>query len=127
MVSFSPPKWTTRFAPPVANSQLGAFLQIPAPVLDKIPGPMGAQFLSSLGLGFGNLIERAQIFPVPALDENWSPKTLFLQTVVSTHLHSAATGGHWTGPTCPGSDKSTPQNVKNRSGLICDKFSASLC
>ena len=29
-----------------------AFLQTPAPVPDKIPGPQGAQFVSSTGLGF---------------------------------------------------------------------------
>ena len=52
---------------------LGAFLQTPAPVLDKNSGPMGAQFLSSTGLGFVNLIERAQLFPAPALDKNQSP------------------------------------------------------
>ena len=34
---------------------------------------MGARFLSSTGLGSGNLIERAQFFPVPALDKNRSP------------------------------------------------------
>ena len=42
------------------------------PVLDKISGPMGARFLSSTRLGFGNLTERAQFFPVPALDKNRS-------------------------------------------------------
>ena len=34
---------------------------------------MGARFLSSTGLGSGNLIGRAQYPPVPALDKNWSP------------------------------------------------------
>ena len=56
-----------------SGNALGAFLQTSAPVLDKNSGPMGAQFLSSTGLGFVNLIERAQIFPVPALDKNQSP------------------------------------------------------
>ena len=62
---------------PVQNWSLemviGAFLQTPAPVLDKISGPMGARFLSSTGLGSGNLIGRAQLPPAPALDKNWSP------------------------------------------------------
>ena len=52
---------------------MGAFLQTPAPVLNKISGPMGARFLSSTGLGSGNLIERAQFPPVPILDKNRSP------------------------------------------------------
>ena len=52
---------------------IGAFLQTPAPVLDKISGPMGARFLSSTGLQSGNLIERAHFFPAPALDKNRSP------------------------------------------------------
>ena len=34
---------------------------------------MGARFLSSTGLGSGNLIGRAQFPPAPALDKNWSP------------------------------------------------------
>ena len=34
---------------------------------------MGARFLSSTGLGYGALLERAQFFPVPALDKNRSP------------------------------------------------------
>ena len=34
---------------------------------------MGAGFLSSTGLGFGTLIERAEYFPVPALDKNRTP------------------------------------------------------
>ena len=38
---------------------------------------MGARFLSSTGLGSGNLIERAQFPPAPALDKNWSP--IYLQ------------------------------------------------
>ena len=56
-----------------SGNAIDAFLQIPAPVLDKIPGPMGARFLSSTGLGSGNLIERAQFPPAPALDKNRSP------------------------------------------------------
>ena len=51
----------------------GAFLQTPAPVLDKISGPMGARLLYSAGLQFANLIERAQLLPIPALDQNRSP------------------------------------------------------
>ena len=34
---------------------------------------MGAQFLSSTGLGSGNLIGRAQLPPAPALDKKRSP------------------------------------------------------
>ena len=52
---------------------MGAFLQTPAPVLDKISGPKGAEFLSSTGLGFDILIESAQFSPAPALDKNRSP------------------------------------------------------
>ena len=48
---------------------IGAFLQTPAPVLDKISGPMGARFLSSAGLRSGNLIGRAQFPPAPALEQ----------------------------------------------------------
>ena len=33
-----------------SGNALGAFLQTPAPVLDRISGPMGARFLSSTGL-----------------------------------------------------------------------------
>ena len=57
-----------------SGSALGAFLQTPAPILDKISGPMGAQILSSTGLGFDNLIERAQVFQVPALDKIGLPQ-----------------------------------------------------
>ena len=48
----------------------GAFLQNPAPALDKIPGPIGVRFLSSVGLQFGTLTKRAQLLPAPALDKN---------------------------------------------------------
>ena len=57
-----------------SGNAIGAFLQTPAPVLDKIAGPMGARFLSSTGLGSSNLIGRAQFPPVPALDKNQSPR-----------------------------------------------------
>ena len=40
------------------GNPIRAFLQIPAPVLDKISGSMGSRFLSSTGLGFGTLIQR---------------------------------------------------------------------
>ena len=46
----------------------------PTPILDKIPGPMNARFLSSVGLGFGTRIGRTQLFPTPALDKNRFPK-----------------------------------------------------
>ena len=36
---------------------------------------MGARFLSSTGLQFGTLIGRTELLPVPALDNNWSPKS----------------------------------------------------
>ena len=41
-----------------SGNAIGAFLQsqTPAPVQDKISGPMGARFLSSTALGSGNLI-----------------------------------------------------------------------
>ena len=55
------------------ENALGVFLQTPAPVLDKISGPLGARFFSSTGLRFGTLIGRAQFFPVPALDKHQSP------------------------------------------------------
>ena len=55
------------------ENALGAFLQTRAPVLDKISGPMGARFVSSTGLGFGNLTERMRFFPVPVLDQTRSP------------------------------------------------------
>ena len=42
---------------------------------------MGARFLSSTGLGFDNLTERVQFFPVPALDKNRSPEG-------NTHRHT---------------------------------------
>ena len=53
------------------GNALEAFRQTPAPVLDIISGPMGARSLSTTGLQFGTLIERAQFSPVPALDKNW--------------------------------------------------------
>ena len=56
-----------------SGNAIGAFLQTPAPALDKISGPMGAPFLSSTGLGSGKLIGRAQFPPAPALDKNRSP------------------------------------------------------
>ena len=43
-------------------------------LLDKIPGPMDAKFLCSVGLGFGTRIGRAQLCPTPALDKNRLPK-----------------------------------------------------
>ena len=47
-----------------SGNALGAFPQTPAPVLDKISGPVGAGFLSSTGLRSGNLIEReSEILP----------------------------------------------------------------
>ena len=42
----------------------GAFLQTPTPILDKIPGPMDARFLSSVGLGFGIGIGRSTTLPI---------------------------------------------------------------
>ena len=56
-----------------SGNALGAFPQTPAPVLDKISGPMGAQILNSTGLGSGNLIGTAQFCAAPALDKNRSP------------------------------------------------------
>ena len=37
--------------------------------VDKIPGPMDARFLSSVGLGFGTRRGRTQLFPTLALDK----------------------------------------------------------
>ena len=52
----------------------GAFLQIPTSTLDKIPGPMDAGFLFSVGLGFGTRFGRTQLFPTPVLDKNRFPR-----------------------------------------------------
>ena len=41
----------------------GAFPQTPTPTLDKIPAPMDARFLSSVGFGFGTRIGRTRLFP----------------------------------------------------------------
>ena len=57
-----------------AENGSGPFFQTPTPILDKIPGPMDARFLSSVGLGFGTHIGRTQLFPTPALDKNRHPK-----------------------------------------------------
>ena len=60
--------------PSASSCAIGAFLrflQTPAPVLDKISGPIGTRILSSTGLQFGTLIGRAQ-FLLPALDKNQS-------------------------------------------------------
>ena len=46
------------------------FIWTPTPVLDKISGPIGAQLYSSIGLGLGVRIGRAQLLPIPALDKN---------------------------------------------------------
>ena len=35
------------------------------PTLDKIPGPMDARFVSSVGFGFGTRKGRTQLFPTP--------------------------------------------------------------
>ena len=40
------------------HGQPGAFLQTPAPALDRISGPKGAGFLSNIGLGFGTIIDQ---------------------------------------------------------------------
>ena len=42
---------------------LRSFLQTPTPILDKIPGPMDARFLSSVGLVFGICIGRSTTLP----------------------------------------------------------------
>ena len=52
-------------------------------VLDKISAPMGAQYLSSIGLGFGTLVGKAHALPIPALGKNQSPtSTVGLQSFV---------------------------------------------
>ena len=68
---------------------LGAFLQTPAPVLDKISGPMGAQFLSSTGLGFGTVIESTQFPPAPALDKYRPPIRYEFGRKAKIHLRTA--------------------------------------
>ena len=52
-----------------SGNAIRAFVQTPAPVLDKISGPMDARFLSSTGPGSGNLIGRAQFPPASPLDK----------------------------------------------------------
>ena len=56
-----------------SGNATGAFLQTPAPILQKYSGPIGAGILSSFGLQFGTLLDRAQFVLVVALDKNWSP------------------------------------------------------
>ena len=45
---------------------------------------MSARLLSSTGLGSGNLIERAQFSPAPALDKNRSPSKVAHSFYLST-------------------------------------------
>ena len=52
-----------------SGNAIVAFLQTAAPVLDKMSGHMGARFLSSTGLGSGNLIGQAHFPPAPALNK----------------------------------------------------------
>ena len=64
-----------------SESAPGAFVCNPAPVLDEISGPMGAQFLSSIVVGLGALIERPQYdkyLLVKALDRNVFPNSPLL-------------------------------------------------
>ena len=69
-INFRPDLWKFRRSTELeSGNAIGAFLQTPAPVLDKIPGPMGTRFLSSTWLGSGDLIGRAQFPPAPALDK----------------------------------------------------------
>ena len=72
-------------------AHIGAFLQTRAPVLDKLSGPMGAQFLSSTGLGTGNLLGRAQVPPAPALDKNRSETGLCTPPLEGKNLTVAGT------------------------------------
>ena len=60
------------------------FLQTPASALVKVSGPMGARFLCSTGLGAGNLIGRAQLLSVPALDTKSLTKHLHPQQQASS-------------------------------------------
>ena len=48
----------------------------PAPVVDTFSGPMSARFLSSTGLGFGNLIGKDQVLSVSALDKVCVPNNM---------------------------------------------------
>ena len=59
------------------ENALEAFVETPAPALDKFSGPMGARFLSSTGLTFGILVGRAQLLAVSAPDKDQSPNTVF--------------------------------------------------
>ena len=65
---------------PVQNWSLAMPLEpvsrLPAPVLDKIFGPMGARFLSSTGLGSGNRMVRAQVLSVSVIDKIRSPNVV---------------------------------------------------
>ena len=88
-----------------SENAIGAFLQTPAPVLDKISGPKGAEFSSSTGLGLDNLIERAQFSPAPALDKNRSPRVLEKAGPVDFKKHPArkvGTRSQQCGPKVPG-------------------------
>ena len=51
------------------NACLGAFLQTPAPVLDKNSGPMGARFLSSTGLECGTPHWETAILPSTSIGQ----------------------------------------------------------
>ena len=64
-----------------SGNAIGAFLKTPAPVLGLISGPMGAQLLSSTGLGSSNLIGRTQFPPTPALDKNRFPISSFCERI----------------------------------------------
>ena len=56
---------------PVQSWSLAVFLQTPGPMLDKTPGPMGANFSSSWGLTPAQ--GEHLLLPLPALDESRSP------------------------------------------------------
>ena len=48
--------WNVSSVVPESGNASEAFLQTPTPILDKIPGPTDARFLSNVGLGFGTHI-----------------------------------------------------------------------
>ena len=54
----------------------------------KFLDPWVHDFYPVLGWGLGILIERAQFFPVPALDKNQSPTYFILTTIFPQHLTS---------------------------------------
>ena len=68
----------------------GAFLHIPAPLVDKIPGPVSARFSFSTGLQFGTLLGREELLPARALDKSRTLSLPPTHTPTRTHIHKFA-------------------------------------